>query len=115
MILSDILSRQKHDDSDPHEITPVSFNMQEVLHAHYYNIHEHEQKMYLIQTRSQTRTSGTVLLQVHGVDKEVDPNVKPEKQIIRPVVTPQSNVSTQSKDQFHVKPRLGQDRADIKR
>ena len=31
MILSDFLSRQKHDDSNPHEIIPISFNMQNVL------------------------------------------------------------------------------------
>ena len=30
MILSDFLSREKVDDSDPHEITPISFNMREV-------------------------------------------------------------------------------------
>ena len=48
MIFSDYLSRQKHDDSDPHEIILISFNMQEVLHAYYYNIHEHELKRYLI-------------------------------------------------------------------
>ena len=33
----------------------------------------------MIQTRSQERTSGTVLLKVHGVDKGEDPNVQPEK------------------------------------
>ena len=27
MILSDFLSRQKHDDRNPHDIIPVSFNM----------------------------------------------------------------------------------------
>ena len=27
MVLSDFLSRQKHDNSDPHEIIPISFNM----------------------------------------------------------------------------------------
>ena len=27
MILSDFLSRQKHDDSNLHEIIPISFNM----------------------------------------------------------------------------------------
>ena len=34
----------------------------------------HDQKRYLIQTRSHTRTSGTVLVKLHGVDKGVDPN-----------------------------------------
>ena len=32
MILSDFLSRKKHDDSDPHDIIPISFNMQNILH-----------------------------------------------------------------------------------
>ena len=32
MILSDFLSRQKHDDSNPHEIIPISFTMHNVLH-----------------------------------------------------------------------------------
>ena len=27
MIISDFLSRQKHDDSNPYEIIPISFNM----------------------------------------------------------------------------------------
>ena len=40
MIFSDFLSIKKHGESDPYEIIPVSFNMQEVLHARYYNIHE---------------------------------------------------------------------------
>ena len=35
MILSDFLSRQKHDDSSPHEIIPIFFNMHNILH---YNI-----------------------------------------------------------------------------
>ena len=31
MILIDLLSRQKHDDSNPHQITPISFNMYGIL------------------------------------------------------------------------------------
>ena len=31
IILSDFLSRQIEDDSDPHEIIPISFNIKEVL------------------------------------------------------------------------------------
>ena len=38
MILSGFLSRQKHDDSNPHEIIPISFNMQIILHDKYYDI-----------------------------------------------------------------------------
>ena len=42
MIYSNFLSRQKHDDSDPHEIIPILFNMQNMLHATYYSINEKE-------------------------------------------------------------------------
>ena len=87
MIFSDFLSRQKHDESEPHEIIPVSFNIQEVLYARYYYLHENEQKSYLIPTRSQAMTSGTILPKVHEVDKGVDPNIKPEKHMIKPLVS----------------------------
>ena len=70
----------------------------------------------MIQTRSQAKTNGSILPEVHGVDKGVDPNVKPEKQIIKPLVTPvQLHVHTESKDQYHVKPRIGQGKAGIKK
>ena len=36
MILCDFSSRQKHDNSNPHEIIPLSFNMQSILHDKYY-------------------------------------------------------------------------------
>ena len=35
MILNDFLSRQKHDNSNTHEIIPISFNMLNVLHNRY--------------------------------------------------------------------------------
>ena len=35
---------------------------------------------YLIQTHSQAKTSGTKLPEVHGVQKGLDPNLRPEKQ-----------------------------------
>ena len=38
MILSDFLSRQKHDNSHPHEIISISFNMHSILHKRYYDI-----------------------------------------------------------------------------
>ena len=54
---SDFLSIQKHDDSDPHEIIHISFNMQNVLHTRYYGVNEREQGKYLVQTRSQAKTT----------------------------------------------------------
>ena len=35
---------------------------------------------YLIQMCSQAKTSGTKLLEVHGVEKSLNPNLRPEKQ-----------------------------------
>ena len=32
MVLSDFLPRQNHDDSNPHKVIPVSFNMHNLLH-----------------------------------------------------------------------------------
>ena len=56
MILSDFLSRQKNDDSNLHDIIPISFNMCKIPDDNYYNIEK-----YLIQTRSQARSSGVKL------------------------------------------------------
>ena len=89
--------------------------MQGVLHARYCNTHENEQKRYFIEMKSQAKTSGIILPKVHGGDKGVDLDLRPEKQIINPLVTPQLHVSTELKDKHHVKPRLGQDRAGIKK
>ena len=44
-----------------------------------YNIDFGNEK-YLIQTHSQAKTSGTKLLEVHGVQNRLDPNLRPEKQ-----------------------------------
>ena len=83
MILSGFLSRQNHDDSNLHEIIPISFNMHNVLHEEYYNIGKSEK--YLVQTWSQRRSSGLKLLEAHGVSKNLVPNIQPEKQSIRPL------------------------------
>ena len=77
MILSDFLSRQGTDKSDPHEIIPISFDMKAILNDEYYNVEEEECK-YLVQTHSQTKDSGIKIPEVHGAKKGVDPNLKPE-------------------------------------
>ena len=46
MILSNFLSRQKQDDSNPHEVIPIPFNMQNLLHSKYYNTGEREEGKY---------------------------------------------------------------------
>ena len=37
MILSNFLSQQKNDDSNPHEIIPISYNMCQILDDNYYS------------------------------------------------------------------------------
>ena len=81
MALTDFLSRQKVDDSDPHEIILISFSMRNVSQERYYNLHGIKANdRYLLQTRSQTKSSGVCLPEVHGIGKGLDPHVKPEKQ-----------------------------------
>ena len=75
MVLSDFLLRQQIDNSNPHEIIPISFNMYKVLDDNYYNT-----EWYCIQMRSQARSSCIKLPEVQGWRKYLDPNVKPEKQ-----------------------------------
>ena len=53
MVLSDFPSRQKHDDSNPHGIMPISFNMYSILQEKYYSIGNSER--YLVQTWSQAK------------------------------------------------------------
>ena len=77
MILSDFLSRQETDKSDPREIIPISFDMKVILNDRYYNIEEQESK-YLVQTQSQTKDSGLKVPEVHGAKKGVDPNLRPK-------------------------------------
>ena len=82
--------------------------MQNVLHTRYYNINKKEQGKYIVQTRSQAKTSGAILPKVHGIDKEIDLDIIPEKPVIRPVVTPSNTCSTCNKNISQVKPRIDQ-------
>ena len=59
--------------------------------------------MYLIQMRSQAKASGIKLLEVHGVRKNLDPNLKPEIQHTLP------------KQGSMERPHVGQGRAGSKR
>ena len=52
IILSDFLLRQKNNNSNLHEIIPMSFNMYQILHDNYYT------EKYLIQTILQAKCSG---------------------------------------------------------
>ena len=52
MILSDFLSRQIEDDSNPHEIIPISFNIWEILQESYHNM---VTNTYKVQMRAQAK------------------------------------------------------------
>ena len=80
MVLSDFLSRQNNNNSNPHEIIPISLNMYHGLHEKYYNTEN-----YLVQTKSQARYSGIKLPKFHGMGKNLDPNMKLEKQHANPI------------------------------
>ena len=97
MVLSDFLSRQTNDDSNPHKIIPISFNMYKVLQESYYKTDS-----YLGQRRLQARSSRIKLPEVHCMRKNLEPNIKPEKQH----AIPQKVV---------VKPHIHQGRAGLKR
>ena len=73
------MSRQKHDDSNLHEIILISFNMQGLLQARYYNIGEEYSGKNLVQTWSQVKSSGIKLPEVHVIGKSLNPNIQPEK------------------------------------
>ena len=67
------------DDSNPHEIIPITFTSQP------------ETSKYLIQTRSQAKSSGIKLLEIHSANKGLNPHVKPGRQ--RPLSTlPTNNI-----------------------
>ena len=81
MILSDFLSRRKVDDSIPHEIIPIPFDMRDILQNRYYGIKSARvEDKYMVQTRSQAKASDVNFPEVHGVDKGLVPHIRPERQ-----------------------------------
>ena len=55
----------------------MTLNMQRILHTRHYNIHGNIQENILVLTRSKQRLVAKILLKVHGIDKGVDPNLRP--------------------------------------
>ena len=104
MILSDFLSQQKNDESDPSEIIPISFNAYGILEENR-DIHicKKNEEKFLIQMCSQAKMSGTKLPEVHGIRKVLDPNLRPEKQ------------HTMPKKGITEKLHIGQGRAGLRR
>ena len=91
MVLSDFLSRQKTDDSNPHELIPISFSFRNQVSDYLYRIDNEinlpRKDKYLVQTRSQVRSSGIRLPEIHGANKGLDPHIQPGKQKSFPTQT----------------------------
>ena len=69
----------ENDDSNPHKIIPISFNLYQVLENKFYVGNNSCNDKYLIQMRSQAKSSGIKLPEAHGMRKNLDPNLKPKK------------------------------------
>ena len=81
MILCNYLSRIAVDDGNPDEVIPISFNAL----AQYRLAMDYITESFLIShfniaTRSSTSAAGISLPPVHGTQKGLDPDLKPEKQ-----------------------------------
>ena len=115
MVLSDFLSRQKTDDSNPHELIPISFSLRDKVSDYFYHI-DNESNLprkdkYLVQTRSQVRASGIRVPEIHSANKGLDPHVQPGKQKSFPIQTVNKGMPTHPIP----KPRIGQGRAGLRR
>ena len=76
MILADYLSRHRNKDLNSSELIPISFCCLNVFRSLLET--EHGLEVYNIGTRSSTKASGEKPPEVHGADKPLDPNLKPE-------------------------------------
>ena len=74
MIMADYLSRHRTKDSDTSELIPISFCP---LTSYYKSL---EENAYCISTRASAKAAGEVAPKVHGADKPLNPNLKPEHQ-----------------------------------
>ena len=115
MVLSNFLSRQKSDDSNPHELISISFSLRDQVSDYFYRIDNEinlpRKDKYLVQTRSQVRSSGIRLPEILGANKGVDPHIQPGKQKSFPIQTVNKGMPTHPIP----KPRIGQGRAGLRR
>ena len=118
MVLSDVLSRQKTDDSNPHELIPISFMLRNQIDDHFYRINSRTDQpktnRYLVQTRSQAKSSGIKIPEKHGANKGLDQHVNSGKQ--RPLPSlPIHSIDRGLPTHPIPKPRIGQGRAVLRR
>ena len=118
MVLSNFLSRQKMDDSNPHKLIPISFMLKSQVDNHFYRIDNEiiqpRNDRYLVQTRSQVKSSGIKLPEIHGANKGLDPHVQPGKQRPFPSL-PIQTIDKGLPTHPIPRPRIGQGRARQRR
>ena len=114
MVLSYFLSRQKTDNSNPYKLISISFMLRDQTDNHFYRINSRidqpKTDKYLVQTRSQAKSSGIKILEIHGANKGLDPHVQPGKQRPLPSLLIQ-NIDKEMPTHSIPKPRIGQDKS----
>ena len=106
MKICDFLSRIDVDRGNPGEVIPISFNSFSMLTTMRKVTLQQANKL-LIATRSSTKAEGTTLPPVHGVQKHLDPAVKPEHD--KPVLGQNKQkgpTSADAKPKVLLRPRL---------
>ena len=78
MILSDYLSGHRQQDLDPNELIPISFCCLKVYRG--FVDDRIGEDIFCIKTRSSAKVSDEQVGEVHGANKPLDPNYKPEHQ-----------------------------------
>ena len=94
MTLSDFLSRQIEDDSNPHEIIPISFNTWEILQDNY---HQLTTDTYNVQTRAQAKAQANT---------STLPDTQLKKQEITPKVTRLLIQTGEKEKEFKIPPSV---------
>ena len=77
MKICDFLSRIDVDKGDPGEVIPISFNSFTILNV-VRKAHLNTVNKLMITTRSASKAAGATLPPIHGVQKQLDPALKPE-------------------------------------
>ena len=94
MILADYLSRHCNEDKDPSDLIPVSFcRLRDI-------------ETFCVGTRASMKARGEMVPEVHGIEKELDPHLKPEQQYLSKGMTlkgakPKGLLRTPVKDSTH--------------
>ena len=106
MKICDFLSRIDVDRGNPGEVIPISFNSFSMLNI-IRKVTLYQANKLLVITRSKTKAGGATLPPVHGVQKHLDPAIKPEHD--RPVTDQNEQkgpTSADAKPKVLLRPRL---------